>query len=99
MQIHIPDQWHWQFDSGEGYTFRSVYQMLTGQEPHNFTAILDLIWHRDVPLKVSTFVWRLLRNKLPTKDNLVRRSIIPHGSQFCVSGCGNVETTQHLLLS
>jgi hypothetical protein len=43
--------------------------------------------------------WRLFRNRLPTKDNLVRRNIIAHGSVFCVTGCGGVETTQHLFLS
>ncbi|GAU49983.1 hypothetical protein TSUD_287480 [Trifolium subterraneum] len=30
-----------------------------------------LIWHPQVPLKVSIFAWRLLRDRLPTKANLV----------------------------
>jgi len=43
--------------------------------------------------------WRLLRNRLPTKDNLVARDILPHDSQLCVVGCGSHETTQHLFMS
>ncbi|KAK2372183.1 hypothetical protein QL285_073347 [Trifolium repens] len=43
--------------------------------------------------------WRLLRNRLPTKDNLVRRHIIPPDASLCVTGCGGVETAQHLFLS
>ncbi|PNX86053.1 glutamate-gated kainate-type ion channel receptor subunit GluR16 [Trifolium pratense] len=56
----------------------------------------DLIFDL-VPLKVSVLTWRLLRNQLPTKDNLVQRNIISHDSQFCVTGC--LETAQHLFLS
>jgi len=35
------------------------------------------LWHKDVPLKVTLFAWRLFRNRLPTKDNLfVDRSLL-----------------------
>ncbi|GAU32087.1 hypothetical protein TSUD_152920 [Trifolium subterraneum] len=50
----------------------------------------------EVPLKVSVAAWRLLRNRLPTKDNLVLRHIIPQGAHLCVAGCGAPETAQHL---
>ncbi|CAJ2641136.1 unnamed protein product [Trifolium pratense] len=33
----------------------------------------NLIWHSQVSLKVSISAWRLLRDRLPTKDNLVTR--------------------------
>jgi len=48
---------------------------------------------------VSILVWRLLRNRLPTKDNLFLRSILPHASQHCVVGCADNESAQHRLLS
>jgi hypothetical protein len=44
-------------------------------------------------------VWWLLRNKLPTRDNLVRRHIIAHDSQFCVTGYEGAETVYHLFFS
>jgi hypothetical protein len=47
----------------------------------------DLTWHTHVPLKVSIFVWRLLRDRLPTKANLVSRGIISADTQHCVAGC------------
>ena len=59
----------------------------------------DLVWHRQVPLKVSIFAWRLLRDRLPTKSNLVARGIISPEAHFCVSGCGGIETAQHIFLS
>jgi hypothetical protein len=33
---------------------------------------------------------------LPTKDNLVKRHIIPSDASLCVTGCGGVETAHHL---
>ncbi|MCI18220.1 glutamate-gated kainate-type ion channel receptor subunit GluR5, partial [Trifolium medium] len=47
-----------------------------------------LIWHSHVPLKISILAWRLLRDRLPTKTNLVTRGILSQEAHFCVSGCG-----------
>jgi hypothetical protein len=44
-------------------------------------------------------LWRLLRDRLPTKSNLVARDIISLEAHFCVSDCGGIETGQHLFLS
>jgi hypothetical protein len=52
-----------------------------------------------VPLKVTVFAWRLLRERLPTKDNLLRCSILHHDNQLCVGGCGMEETTYNLFFS
>ncbi|PNY12620.1 hypothetical protein L195_g009254 [Trifolium pratense] len=58
-----------------------------------------LIWHSQVPLKVSIFAWCLLRDRLPTKTNLVTRGIISHAAQLCVFGFGEAESTNHLFIS
>jgi len=52
-----------------------------------------------VPLKVSIFIWRLLRDWLPAKDNFLRCDILSHDNQFCVGGCGMEETSDHFFLS
>ena len=85
-------------DVGDGYTVRGVYQMLIRQEMHNRDELVDPVWHKHVPLKVSICVWHLLQNRWPTKDNLVHRGIIPVEAQLCVSGCGNNEMVDHLLI-
>jgi hypothetical protein len=76
-----------------------VYQLLTSQQHVTLDAVEDLIWYRQVPMKISIFVWRLLRDKLPTKINLVTRCIITSDTHFCVVGCGAIEYAQHLFLS
>lgn len=55
------------------------------------------LWHKDVPLKVVLFAWRLFRDKLPTKDNLYRRHVIDINAQLCIGGCGEEETSSQLL--
>ena len=58
-----------------------------------------LIWHKQVPLKVSIFAWRLLRNRLRTRSNLLDRGIISDVDAGCLAGCAHMETSQHLFLS
>jgi len=50
-------------------------------------------------LKVSLFVWRLLRDRLPTKANLVTRGVISSEASQCISECGSLETAQHFFLA
>lgn len=60
--------------------------------------MLDALWQRQVPLKVSVFTWRLLRDRFPTRDNLLRMGIIYQDSTSCIRGCRFSETAAHLLL-
>ncbi|CAJ2674496.1 unnamed protein product [Trifolium pratense] len=99
LQDHVSDRWQWQPDPDDGYTVRGAYQLLTAQAAVTLDAAAWLIWHSQVPLKVSIFAWRLLRDRLPTKANLVTRAIVSSEAHLCVSGCGEVETAQHLFLS
>ncbi|PNX70272.1 70 kDa peptidyl-prolyl isomerase, partial [Trifolium pratense] len=99
LQDHVSDRWQWQSDLDDVYTVRGAYQLLTSQDAVTLDAASDLIWHRQVPLKVSICAWRLLRDRLPTKANLVTRGILSEADHLCVSGCGEIETVQHLFLS
>jgi hypothetical protein len=58
----------------------------------------DLIWHPQVPLKMSILAWRLLRDRLPTKINLPNRGFTNVADIFCVTGCRHVESVGHLFL-
>jgi hypothetical protein len=56
-------------------------------------AIEEIIWHKQVPLKVYIFVWRLLRDRLSIKTNLVTRDII---TQRLIFVCLVVEVLNQL---
>ncbi|CAJ2651349.1 unnamed protein product [Trifolium pratense] len=99
LQDYVSDRWQWQPDPDDGYTVRGAYQLLTAQDTVTLDTAAGLIWHPQVPLKVSIFAWRLLRDRLPTKANLVSRAILSSEDHLCVSGCEEVESAQHLFLS
>ncbi|PNX56077.1 70 kDa peptidyl-prolyl isomerase, partial [Trifolium pratense] len=93
------DRWQWRPDPDTGYTVGGVYQLLTSQDSVTMDDAENLIWHSQVPLKVSIFVWRLLRDRLPTRLNLVTRGVLSLPAATCVFGCGAAESAHHLFLS
>ena len=81
-----------------GYSVRNSYRFITTSGEQVDRSLVDDVWHKNVPAKVSLFVWCLLRNKLPTKDNLPRRSILSPNEVVRSARCGNSETANHLFL-
>jgi len=84
-------------DICKSWDYCQVHYMLfmVAEEPPDQGAIDD-IWLRHVPLKVSIFVWRLFRNHLHTKDNLVHQGVIQVGDNVCLTGCELQVTAEHL---
>ncbi|GAU31743.1 hypothetical protein TSUD_146300 [Trifolium subterraneum] len=99
LQAQSSDRWQWRPDPDIGYTVRGAYEILTSQVSVTTYDAEKPIWHSQVSLKVSIFTWRLLRDRLPTKANLVTRNILSHVAGLCVSGCGAVESAHHLFVS
>ncbi|GAU10837.1 hypothetical protein TSUD_425350, partial [Trifolium subterraneum] len=99
LQALSSDRWQWQLDPDKCYTVCDAYQLLTSHDSVILSDAEGLIWHSQVPLKVSIFAWRLLRDRLPTKANLVTRGILSSEAYYCVSGCGAVESAHHLFIS
>jgi hypothetical protein len=73
----LSDRWQWQPDPEKGYSVRGAYELMTSHDSGTMDAAhdsvtmdaaKDLIWHPLVPLKVSIFTWRLLCDRLPTKQ-------------------------------
>ena len=60
--------------------------------------LVDDVWLKHIPSKVSLMVWRLLRNRLPTGDNLSRRGVLHSDASICAAGCDVAETALHLFI-
>jgi len=98
LQVDKEDKWIWKLEKSNAYTVRSAYTCQSAQLPVVDPVELKLLWQKIVPLKVVVFVWHLLRNRLPTKDNLLRRGILHTDSCQCIAGCDSMKTVNHLFL-
>jgi len=98
LQEQVHDKWRWLLDPIHGYLVRGVYRFLTTSDEPVVRDIVDDVWHKHIPSKVSLFVWRLLRNRLPTKENLARRSILPSTELACTANYGNSETAHRIFI-
>jgi hypothetical protein len=98
LQETSTDTWRWMLDPIHGYSVRSTYHFLTTSGEAVDRSLVDDVWHKLIPSKVSLFVWRLLHDRLPTKDNLARRRVIQAADTACTASCGNLETAKHLFL-
>jgi len=45
------------------------------------------VWNDLIPLKVSVLVWRLMQNRISSKDNLIKRGALNESQKFCSFGC------------
>lgn len=95
-QVNVHDSWIWLLDPSRGLTVREAYRFLTDNGNVVDRTLVEDVWHKSIPSKVSVFVWRLFRNRLPTRDNLVHRRVLLIADSVCVSGCGAYETANHL---
>ena len=96
---NVSNKWVWRPDIADGYSVRCAYDLLLNCDTSQMNKSLELVWHKQVLLKVMVFAWQLIRDRLPTKANLAMRGVISADDILCVSGCGHVETVEHLFLS
>ncbi|XP_024628821.1 uncharacterized protein [Medicago truncatula] len=95
----VVDRWKWSLDPVKGYSIGDAYQMFTATDQNPNRANMYTICHKQLPLKVSLFVWCLFHNCLPTKDNLLRRGIVHPDATNCVGGFALPETADHLFIT
>jgi len=85
-------------DPIHGYSVRGTYRFLTTRAEPATKNVINNVWHKLVPSKVSLFAWRLLQDRIPTKSNLVRRHILQPNDNLRVGGCCDTETSYHLFI-
>jgi len=91
LQVHRVDRWLWTIESSNVFSFQNAYNYLTVHPPLVSLVPAASLWHKDVPLKVVLFAWRLFRDRLPKEQFFHRRGVLDRG-------CGSIESSQHLFL-
>jgi len=83
-------------DPVQGYLVKAAYRFITDTCVMADKSQVDDVWSKHIPSKVSLLVWCLLRNRLPTKDNLVQCGILNPTDDMCVADCNVLESFTHL---
>jgi hypothetical protein len=86
LHVNKYERWLLTLETSQAFSVRSVYKFLTAQPHVDSPVAIASLWHKDIPLKVGLFAWRLFRDRLPTKDNLLRRGVINHAFRVCETG-------------
>jgi len=55
LKVDVTEIWHCFLDRNGIYSVRGVYHYLTSSQVHQAGVVFELIWHKDVPLKVFVF--------------------------------------------
>ena len=99
INLQQPNKWVWSNDTTGKYTARSAYQLLNmNSKDDNTDEIFQAIWKLKIPNKVSFFVWRLMKNRLPTKLYLTRRNIVINDT-LCPLSTKKEKDARHLFFS
>ncbi|XP_057433845.1 uncharacterized protein LOC130726564 [Lotus japonicus] len=91
------DKWSWRLD-GEGvYSVNSSYLFLQEQILEEVDPVFKLVWSVPVPSNVIAFSWRMLKDRIQTRNNLHRRRVITNEDGASCPLCGlEDESTSHL---
>ena len=98
----MPDKLLWRFSKNGDYQVKKAYELLTRDASiHSRYLQANMGWWRTfwkikVPLKISTFIWKLLHNCLPTLLNLHARGI--SSTKLCPLCNEEEESHTHLVL-
>jgi hypothetical protein len=102
---NLVDSWRWKLDPEGIFSVKVAFESLSleiapGPILPSFEArVFNNIWASPAPSKVIVFSWQLLYNRIPTKDNLVLRGVLPPGSGANCNWCIGVgESASHLFL-
>ena len=91
----VEDSFCWGFSGSGTFSVKSATWLAHGHDEHPTpTWHFNWIWKLDVPPKIRIFLWQLLHNALPLRDNLYRRGL--QIDRVCPLCTGDPENNDHL---
>ncbi|KAL5165238.1 putative ribonuclease H protein [Glycine soja] len=76
IQPQMQDTLRWTADPSGLYSTRLAYRLLITANTNLPQAnIYKTIWRLNIPPRAAVFSWRLIKNRLPTRHNLLKRNV------------------------
>ncbi|GAB4846078.1 hypothetical protein Ancab_025076 [Ancistrocladus abbreviatus] len=93
------DVWRWTHEKSREFSVRSADKTLGGEEIGGMDIQWKTVRMKVVPLKVSAFVWKAVKNGFSMKTNLGQRNALPNAGALTCERCGNYdEDANHVLM-
>ncbi|XP_058727076.1 uncharacterized protein LOC131598498 [Vicia villosa] len=105
LSFHLPeDKLIWHHESNGEYSVRSAYHIQggmrntdrPGSSSLDYHGFWKQLWKLKVNPKIKNFMWRVIKNILPTKENLRNKGVVTDG--MCPLYNSEAESTCHLFL-
>jgi hypothetical protein len=99
--VGATDSWSWRHDPTGTFSVKSAYLLLTADLVFNgLDALLAKVWKSWAPSKVIVFSWQLLQDRVPTRQNLLKRRVIRDPGDALYAFCGSsIESVDHLFVT
>ncbi|KAL5172857.1 putative ribonuclease H protein [Glycine soja] len=96
---NLNDTWVWGAESSGIFSTKFGYQVIKSEMVDEGLYLgFKKLWEIKLPPKALSFVWRLLWDKLPTKDNLIKRQI-QVDNDLCPFCHNQPESASHLFFT
>ncbi|XP_057809018.1 uncharacterized protein LOC131023492 [Salvia miltiorrhiza] len=97
---HKTDSISWVDSSDELFSTRSMYGALSNDDSGaTNVSSLSKVWWKTIPVKVSAFCWKLLQDRIHTKENLSKRNILSADQSLACAFCSeSPESASHLMI-
>jgi hypothetical protein len=97
---HMEDIWKWNLNPEEDFSVKSAYDALLaiGDSPNLSEFELKIfsdIWESPAPSKMVAFSWKILYDRIPTKDNLLLIVVLQQGVVGNCVMCDHVPKRVH----
>ncbi|KAL5141435.1 Clustered mitochondria protein [Glycine soja] len=76
IQSHLKDTMLWKAEPSGVYSTKSAYRLMMNSNRSGLDGrTFKIIWKLKIPPRAAVFSWRLFKDKLPTRANLLRRNV------------------------
>ncbi|GAA0156595.1 hypothetical protein LIER_38300 [Lithospermum erythrorhizon] len=89
-----PDLLLWKSSKDGQFSFKSTYEAV--REQLHASSLYSVIWHQNIPKKMSFVAWRLLNGWLPVDEVMSKKGIVLASKCMC---CAQMETLNHVFFT
>ena len=99
LNTNLKDTWVWRAEANGIFSTKYAYQVIKAEQPYEGQHLgFHQLWEIKIPSRALSFAWRLLWDRLPTKDNLAKRQI-QIDSDLCPFCHSQPESASHLFFT